>query len=48
MNFRQWLQLEEEDKKKKKKKKKHFVKKLKKDAYAAMPSTMGDASFGFN
>ena len=45
MNFRQWLQLEEK-KKKKKKEKKHFVKKLKK--YAAMPSTMGDASFGFN
>jgi len=47
MNFRPWLQLEEQ-KKKKKKEKKHFVKKLKKNAYAAMPSTMGDASFGFN
>jgi len=45
MNFRQWLQLEEK-KKKKKKEKKHFVKKQKK--YAAMPSTMSDASFGFN
>jgi len=45
MKFKQWLQLEDK-KKKKKKEKKHFVKKQTK--YAANPSTMGDASFGFN